>query len=84
MSKKKPHTTHAKNRCMQRYGLHLGYNKAKYFVNEIQKNRAKFVKRSSISRTVWDIVYQGITYRLVYSAKTKNIIRVLPTEKMEC
>jgi hypothetical protein len=63
---------------MERYGQPLGKKKLNFFVNAIKNEKAKFISRHSNSRTIWDVQYEDVIYRVVYSDNTKDIVTVLP------
>jgi predicted RNA-binding protein associated with RNAse of E/G family len=77
MSKNKAQREHARRRFRERFGVSFDRNKAHEFVKIIQRGAARFVERQSCRVTVFDVPYEGATYRVVYDKQRKNVVTVL-------
>ena len=67
---------------MQRYGLFFSREREKTAIDLIQKNSydAVYIGKGTGNTTIWDIYYDDVTIRVVYSKKAKSIVTVLPRE----
>ena len=71
---------HAKNRARQRYGINVGDSMLNRMVNIIQCGDAEVVEKQSNRVSVFLVIYQEETYRVVYDSKTKTIATFLPKD----
>jgi len=76
--RKKANKVHARRRCKERHGILLTRNMLSFFVKAIQRGRAEFIDRTSLTRTKWKVFYGKRYYRVIYSSSTKGIVTVLP------
>jgi hypothetical protein len=83
MSKKRWMRQHCKTRARQRYDLELSSKDVIKIRDIIQSNRAQFVSRSSLDRTLWDVNYDGTILRVVYSKRHKMPVTILCRESLE-
>ena len=72
---------HAKKRFKERYGIEFNRHMRREFVKLIQHNQCHFIERQSSRITVWDLIYEGQVFRVVYDSKRQNIVTVIPDEK---
>jgi hypothetical protein len=74
---------HAERRLNERYGEAWTKELHDRIVARIQKGRAKCVRRTSNSRSVFDVELDNVTYRVVYHRPTKMISTFLYAEETE-
>jgi hypothetical protein len=73
---------HAKQRFKERHNIKFSAKLKRYIIKQIQNNKAEFLKRTSLSRTLWMVTgFDGNKYRVVYSKTTKSIITVLSNRR---
>lgn len=79
MTKEKHQRLHSKLRAHQRYDLDLNRKDLDSIVRMIQTgNDAFFIKRSSNGVTIWHVVYNKQSLRVVYDKTRKSIVTFLP------
>ena len=71
---------HAKRRGLQRYGLELNRLDLKAMNQQIQTGAAEFIRRQSLSRTIWKVKFQEKELFVVYHGKTHGIVTFLRPE----
>ncbi|RJO61085.1 MAG: hypothetical protein C4542_07305 [Dehalococcoidia bacterium] len=73
---------HARKRVAQRYGKALSSDAIKRIARLIKTNNdsCAFIERQSLRVTVWDVPYEGQTYRVVYDNKRHSIVTFLPPD----
>lgn len=78
-SKVKSENIHAKKRFEERYGLKYTRKLRASFIRQIQEDKAGFIRRDSLTRTVWMVeADDGQCIKVVYNSNTKNIVTALP------
>lgn len=73
MNKKQSQRIHAKRRAKERYGVELNSKDLKSLVTKIQKGDAEFVRKISLTRSVF--IVDG--RKVVYDKLRKNIATFL-------
>ena len=68
---------HAFVRFKQRTGIHFSKKVREFFIRSIKGGVATVVKQQSSSNFVYDVLYEGITHRVVYDEARNNIVTVL-------
>lgn len=81
MTKKKSEQLHAKRRALERYNLELTRDVRDELRGQIKKQKGKFLYRESRRVTVWEVVRQEQTYKVVYDKLRGEIITFLPPEE---
>ena len=78
-TRKRARRVHSFRRAAQRYGINFSKKREELAVQLIQSGEAIFVKKSNYvnSATIWDVPYDDVVLRVVYSKKSKSIITVL-------
>jgi hypothetical protein len=76
-SKHKSNLAHTKRRLIFRYGADFTPSMQKEFVNQIKTSKAICIDRTSNSRTMWYVFYEGNVYRVIYGKNTHDIITAL-------
>ncbi len=74
---------HAKRRFKERYGFDFNRNIRREFVGLIQHNQCHLIEKQSNRTSVWDVIYEGNVFRVVYDKQRKNIVTVFP-ESQSC
>jgi len=69
---------HAKQRFLERYGLDFNRHVRREFERLIICNQGYLVEKQSNRITVYDVIYEGKVYRVVYDKKRKTIVTALP------
>ena len=83
LNKTKCQRAHAKRRANQRYGLSLNRDKLNAMVRLIQEGKCTFIERQSNRVTVFSLLFEGLTFPVVYDKQRKTIVTVLPPEALE-
>jgi len=73
-------TRHAQRRFLERTGLEVSKRELRGLSQAIRTERGRFVERQSLRVTVWDVPFEGRTFRVVYDKKRKTIVTVLPDQ----
>ena len=81
--KKKAQLRHARNRFNTRFDIQLNENQYLQLVNKIQNGTAEFVDRQSNRVTIWNVMHEETTIRVVYDKRTKVIVSALPIYGLE-
>ena len=71
---------HTAKRALERYGCILTKKDQKAIVRIIQNEKASFIHKESNRVTVWDVDFEGKTFRVCYDKIRKSIVTVLPSE----
>ena len=74
---------HAKRRAQERYGLTLNRAELERLVRRIQHGEATVLERQSHRISVFGLIVQGVSVRVVYDAKRKTIVSFLPLSERE-
>lgn len=74
---KKRQRIHVARRSLQRYGKSLSAKTQDVMAQLIRAGKGKFVRRGSNRVSIWDLDFNGLTYRLVYDKHTKQLASVL-------
>lgn len=74
---KKQQRLHVAKRSIQRYGKSLSAKTQDVMAQLIRAGKGTFVRRGSNRITVFDLPYNGLTYRVVYDKNTKQLASVL-------
>lgn len=69
--------THAKQRARERYGMSLRGRDLRAIAQLIRDGKSTPVRRSSLSRSVHRVTYQGCNLLVVYSKTSKAVVTVL-------
>ena len=77
MGRSRLYTRHAQDRIVERYNRSVNKDLARQIIGQIQNGLGTFVKRTSNTRTVWEIEAEGTLFRVAYSTKHKKIITFL-------
>jgi hypothetical protein len=78
-SKRVAQFLHARARARERYGLSLTWEDVDRIVKCIQQRQSvALVSRTCKRITVWDVLYEGRTVRVVYDRRERNLITFLP------
>jgi predicted NUDIX family NTP pyrophosphohydrolase len=78
MTKAESQFKHAKRRAYERYGIFVDKPFIRNIVRLIQNGNATLITKQSRRVTIWDVVLEGNTYRVIYDNRTKNIATFLP------
>jgi len=79
-SKQKAQRVHAKRRAKSRYGLDFTKEVRRSFTQKIQNNKAKFLYGQSRRVSIFEIVHDEKTYKVVYDKLRGEIVTFLPSE----
>ena len=82
-SKTKGQRIHAKKRASERYGLKINREIIKQCIQMIQNGEAKFLCKSSNTRTLFELTLEGKRVKVVYDKVRKNIATFLPEKIKE-
>lgn len=74
---------HCKRRFRERYGIDFNRHVRREFVKLIQHNQCHFIEKQSNRVSVWDVIYGGQVFRVVYDKERKNIVTVFPDAHVE-
>lgn len=74
---------HAKRRASERYGLIINKEMLKECIAMIQNNKAKFLCKTSRTRSLFELTIQGKCVKVVYDKIRKNIATFLPEKIRE-
>lgn len=74
---------HCKRRFRERYGIDFNRHLRREFVKLIQTHQCHFVEKQSNRVSVWDLIYEGDVFRVVYDKQRKNIVTVFPDAHAE-
>jgi len=84
MNKKKSQLKHAKKRAFERLGINLTKKLREEIRGKIKKQKdAKFLYRTSLRVSIWEVKHGDNIFRVVYDKKRKNIVTFLPTDDIE-
>lgn len=79
ISKSKHQRAHSKLRAYQRYDLELNRKDLDTIVKQIQSSKdAFFIKRKSNRVTLWHVLYNKKSLKVVYDSDRKNVVTFLP------
>jgi hypothetical protein len=78
MDKKESQRIHATLRAMERHGIALNKQARRQAIKDIQTGRAKFLWRTSLRVTAWEVSLDGKNVRVVYDRQRKSLVTVLP------
>lgn len=78
VDKAKTLAAHAGSRLHERYGL--AHRDAEAIAQLIRDGKSTPVEKQSNARSVHDVVYDGVTIRVVYDRERKCLITALPKE----
>ena len=82
MNKKKSQHKHARKRALERYGIDYSENLKNELRGKIKrKSQAKFLYKSSLRVSVWEIEHNDNKFKVVYDKKRKNIVTFLPLKR---
>ncbi len=81
--KKSANIIHFKRRFFERYGLYINNESIKRIVKDIQNNRAEYLEKSTNTRSIWEITFEGNKYPVLYDKNTKTLITVFLYEDEE-
>jgi hypothetical protein len=70
--------TLAINTFLEFYDDQLTTDLHQEMIKTIQENKAKMIQRASKTRCIYEVVIQNDTFKLVYSKKSKMVIKFLP------
>jgi len=79
-SKQKAQRVHAKRRAKSRYGLDFTKEVRRSFTQKIHNNKAKFLYGQSRRVSIFEIVHDEKTYKVVYDKLRGEIVTFLPSE----
>jgi hypothetical protein len=79
-SKQKAQRVHAKRRAKSRYGLDFTKEVRRTFTQKIHNNKAKFLYGQSRRVSIFEIVHDDKTYKVVYDKLRGEIVTFLPSE----
>ena len=71
---------HAKKRLKERFGINLDESLYNFIVKRIQQggdDKVHLVKKSTCTRSIWDVKVNDSIVRFVYSNKHKSLITAL-------
>lgn len=71
---------HTEMRSIERYGITLNTKKQKEIIKMIHSNLAKLIWKESLSRTHYEVLYEGKIIHTVYSRKCRTLLTVLPPQ----
>lgn len=77
-SKTKSQRTHFRRRAAERYDIDVTNGDVASAIRKIQSGKARFIRRTSLRATVWELPVAGIPCRVVYDNKRKTLITALP------
>ncbi len=80
-TKKARERAHAKRRAKERYGWRLNRADLRALVDQIKTRQATLLKIYSLTRSKWEVSYQGQTAIVVYDKKRQEIKTFLPPQK---
>jgi hypothetical protein len=80
MNKLSYHRKHARKRFRQRYNIEVSNERLALFVQQIQAKEAKFIRRTSNTKTVFVVKNGDMEVPVVYSSKHKCIVTALLME----
>jgi len=80
---KKNTRTHFKKRSVQRYNLKINHEKYDQIISAICGHNipgitARFISKSTCSRSIWEVNVDGTIMKVVYSKKHHELITALP------
>jgi ABC-type iron transport system FetAB ATPase subunit len=77
MDKRESEIRHATRRAKERYALTLSKGDFKEITRDITTGNSSFIKKVSNTRSVHDVLFKGITLRVVYDKLRKCIVTFL-------
>jgi len=78
-SKTEDQTRHVIRRFAERFNILITPDDISAIIkNQIQNQTAKFVFKQSLRTTVWEILFQGRFFLVVYDKIRKSLVTVLP------
>lgn len=80
MTKKQAQRIHARTRFKQRCNIEFTRKMRFYFINCIQNWKAEFLEKQSLRVSLFRVMYEGKSFKVVYDKKRKEIVTVLPEE----
>ena len=78
-NKTEDQTRHVIRRFAERFNVLITPDDISAIIkNQIQNQQAKFVFKQSLRTTVWEIIFQGRFFLVVYDKIRKSLVTVLP------
>ena len=74
--KKKCNRTHARKRAIQRFGLRFTNRNLKEIEQLIRDGKSTFYRKTSCTRSVHQVTYNGEVFRAVYDKHRKCLVTV--------
>jgi hypothetical protein len=65
-------------RIKERYGIEANSSMIKFMITLIQKNKAEFVTKISLSRSLWKVPIADNNVLVIYDKNRKYLITALP------
>ena len=75
------HRSHTKRRLQERYNLSINRKTRKEIIRKIQNGDAECVRIDSNARKVFDVEVKGVTVRVMYNKRKKELLTALPREE---
>lgn len=72
--------THVRQRFLERYGVNMTAGMHQRIVDAIEAGQAILIAKQSDQKTVWDVVFDGRCFRVVYGPLGRQLLTVLPPE----
>lgn len=69
---------HAQRRAWERYGLAIDRGLYRHLIKIIQAGNSTFLQKQTNRVSVHEVLYQDVTYRVVYDKSRKTIVTFLP------
>ncbi len=67
---------HTKRRMLERFGLEINGEEVDELCRQITHNEATHVRKLSLSRTLWRVMFKEVEVYVVYDKNQKNIVTV--------
>jgi len=74
---------HARRRAVERYGFILNKTLRREAISQIQNRKAKFIRRQSLTRAIWQVILKDQKVIVVYDNKRKAIVTCLIDNEKE-
>lgn len=76
-SKRKDQQRHTRQRALARTGLNISNRQQDEIVQKILRSEAEFVRKQSNRVSVFDVVYEETTLRVVYDRHRKSLATIM-------